>query len=210
MDVKELATKVINGSPVEEVTKDLDEATKPLFYKELSAQTKAAADAEQARLAALRAERTRIETQKADVENEAVVKVRTQIRGEQVQKARAKFMAEMGLKEEDMKGIDDAFKTEDSGKFDADLIVPDLRRAYAKANSDALIEAQRLQAEQRKSAAMLNNQAATGGNPGSGSDTSGKSYSPQVLEWVREAARQGITLSPEEAERGLKGGTRRF
>ena len=210
MDIKELATKVIGGASIDETIKSLDDAQKTSFYQELTSQRKAEADAEQARLVALRAEKTRLETQKNDAESDALVKVRSQIRTEQVQKARSKFVSEMGLSEDQMKSVDEAFKTEDSGKFDADLIIPDLRRAYAKANSDVLINVQKAQADQQKNAAQFNAQNASGGSFGGGTSADGKTYSPQTLEWVRAAAAQGISLTPEQAEAGLKGGTRRF
>lgn len=210
MDIKEIATKVINGAKVEDVIKDVPEDKKTEFLTILASLAKEESDKALETLKGRRAANQAIEADKEKLETEAVTKVRSQIRSEQVTKARARFMSDHGLTEEQMKPVDDAFKTTDSGKFDADLIIPDLRRAYGMVHADTLIESEKIARESQKSAAEFNSAATAGGSTGGGGNDGGKVYSPRIHEWVREAAKQGIHLTLDEAERGLKGGTRVF
>lgn len=209
MDIKEIATKVVAGGNVEELTKGLDDTQKGQFYIVLREIAKTEADKELENLKGRRAATAAVKADEEKLEGEAVIKVRTQIRGEQLTKARSRFMADNNLTEEQMKPVDDAFKTEDTGKFDADLIIPDLRRAYAKAHAETLLGFEKQNKEQQRQAAEANAAGATGGATGSGGSGE-KTYSPQVHEWVREASKRGIQMTFDEAERGLKGGTRRF
>lgn len=214
MDIKEIARKFVAGEDVKELIKDFDETKIVEYRREVKSLAEAEAEAERGKVTGLRNERQRLETdlqgKTEEIKKKAQDEVTTKIRTEQIAKARSRFMAEQGLDEEKMKSIDESFKTEDSGKIDADLIIPDFRKAYAKANADKLIQAERDAAASARAAAEFMAGAAGAGNPGGGSPDQGKKYSPAVLDMVREAAKKGIPLSPEQAERGMKGGKRVF
>lgn len=206
MDIKEIAKKASeDGADVTDLTKDFDATQLVEFNKEL----KGIADSELATITARRKENGRLKTDADAVHNEAFQKAQSQIRVEQITKARSKFKSEMSLTDEQMTSIDDAFKSEDSGKFDADFIVDDFRKAYAKANAPALIAAQRAQTEQAAAAAAFNAQSAGGGSAGGGSEGNAKTYSPDVIAMVRESQKTQFPMTLDEAERGMKAGGKR-
>ena len=209
MDTKEIAKKVIEGGNQEELIKDLDDVQKAQFYKDLTILGKEGAEAELAKINARRKELERIGEKKAEVETEAATKVRDEIRSEQISIARNQFMKSMGLTEEQMKLVDESFKSEDSGRMTADLMVADFSRAYAKANADILIATQRRASDFERNAANFNAGSASGGDAGGGSGDNKKQYSQSAIAYAEEARKRGISMTYEEAERGLKAGAKR-
>ncbi len=211
MDTKEIAKKVLEGGNREELIKDLDETQKAQFYIDLRDAGKVAADVELEKINARRKELDRIGEKKVEVEGEAAKKVSDQIRfdqirSEQITIARNQFKTRMGLTDEQMSNVDEAFKSEDSGRMTADLIVNDFSRAYAKANAETLIETQKKVATFERNAADFSSGSASGGSSGGGGDQGGKQYSQAAIAYAEDARKRGIKLTLDEAERGLKAG----
>lgn len=200
MDIKDIAKKSFAGEDVSELIKDFTPEQKIELDRETHTIIKEAKDKELNELTALRKEKARVQA----LTDTATKDIQEKIRAEQIDKAKAKLVEEFKLKPEDTAKIDEAFKVVDSGKMDADLILVDMRKAFALANSDSLIKAQKDNEAFSRQAAEFN--AGGAGSPGSGggSGEGDKKYSTQAYDLVREAQKQGIALTLDEAERGLQ------
>lgn len=210
MDIKELVKKVVEGGNADEITKTLDPKQQSDFYTELASQRKIKADEELAIIEARRKESGKIKTETDSVLATAEVKIRSQMRGEQIDIAFNKASDKLKdkgitLSLEEITKLKEDFKVFDSGKFDSTLIEKDVLRAYAANNAEKLIEASSRIMSSEYGAAQFNAGSAGAGATGGGT-ASTKEYAPEVMAAVRAGQKFGISLTPEEAERGLKAG----
>lgn len=207
MDIKEIAQKSFAGEDVSSLTKDFTDEQKVAFTKaELELATNAKNEA-LGEVTALRKEKTRL----ADLTSKQGEDFQKQVRSEQVDKASAKIAAEFGLSPEEVAKVRETFTKVDTGKVDADLIYEDMKRAYVVVNADSLIQAKKDKEQFEKNAAEFNSGAAAGGSSnGGGSGSGDKQYSQEVHDMVKEAGKRGVQLTLEQAERGMKSGTRVF
>lgn len=195
MDIKEIAGKSFAGENIDELIKDFTSEQKLELEKATLGLVKDAKDKELSEVSALRKEKARLTT-KTD---EATKEIQDKIRGEQSVKARARLVKEFNLSPEDAAKVDDGFKTE---ALDSELIYEDYKRKYAYTFSDQLIKASQDKAVMEKNAAeFMAGQA--GGGSGSGGGEGDKTYEPSVHEYVKEAAKRGISLTLEQAKVGL-------
>jgi len=202
MDIKEIAGKELGGEDVSELVKDFtDEQTKE-YNKTFLSLSKEAKSKDLAEVVALRKAKADLKQKTDDLSSDQAKQFHEKARGEQLVKARSKFLADFGLTEDTAKSLDEEFKSVDSGKIDADLIYGDFKKAYAKANADTLIEAQRANKILEKNAVDYNASSAGSSNSGGGS-SEGKKYSNEAYEAVKAARVQGIPLSLDDAEKGL-------
>lgn len=211
MDIKELVKKVVEGASPDEATKDLDPKQQSEFYSELAVQRKVKADEELKIIEARRLESGRLKTEQDTVLATAEVKIRSQMRGEQIDiafgRAEEKLTQKgITLSPEERIKLKDDFRTFDSGKFDSTLIVNDILRAYAANNAEKLIDFSSRFMSSEQGAANFNAGSAGGGTAGGGTPPT-KEYDPQVMAAVRAGQKFGISLTPEEAERGLRAGS---
>ena len=222
MDFKEIAVKELSGEDVSDKVKDFTPEQKSEYLKVFSAEAdvkkqgiladinKATTDKDEELKAveALRKEKQRLtvkpETDPAHSGQE-VEEYKKQQREEQIQKARSRFVKDFNLSDDDLSKLDESFKTEDSGKLDADFIYEDFKKAYVKSNPDRFIEAEREKRRLEANANEFNAQGA-GAKGGSGGGEKGKEYSSAVHQAVKEARKAGLELTLEEAEKGLKFG----
>lgn len=205
MEIKDIVAKEIAGEDVSTLVKDFTDDQNKEYTKLLISEGKAAAKVELDKVTGLRKAKADLESKKDEGQNDEFKKFKETTRNEQITKAYNKFVADMGLTTEDAVKLSEEFKVEDSGKIDAELIYGDMKRAYVKMNPDKFIEAEKSKKEFEKNASMFNSAAANGGGSGAGGDD-GKKYSPQVYEIVKEARKNGIEMSLEKAEKGLKFG----
>lgn len=210
MDIKEIAKKVVEGGNADELVKGLDEKQQSDFWIEVKSQRKLQADDELRVIEARRKERQSIESDIEKTKSTAESSVRSQMRSEQIDiafnLADREFTSNgITLTPEEKTKLKEDFKKHDSGKFDATLIVSDILTAYGATNAEKLIKLKSQSSTFEAAAAAFNAGGASGGNPGGGGDP-GKQYDPRVLEYVREAGKQGINMTPEQVERGLKAG----
>lgn len=205
MDIKEIVGKELAGEDVTALTKDFTDEQKKEYNKVFISQSEEEKKKKLNEITGLRTAKAALEQKNGTIEAEQNKQFQEKARGEQLVKARSKFIADFGLTEEQTKRLDEEFKTVDSGKIDADLIYVDLKKAYATANADTLIEAEKQKKILEKNAADFNADAAGGGNSGGGG-SQGKQYSPAAYEAVKQAKAAGIPLTLDQAESGLKFG----
>jgi hypothetical protein len=210
MEIKDIAQKVLNGEDVSTITKDFDDAKQIELNKTIKTIAKEDADKELARAIALRAERSRVETQTTEAQDKIASEIRgkitSEMRTEQITKAENRLTKDFNLTPEDAVKVKEAFKNVDTGKQDAEFIYNDLQRAYAIAFSDRLIQAEKDKKTLEANAFQFNaGSTGAGSSGGAGTDNS-KTYSPQAYAVVKEAQAKGMPLTLEEAEKGLSGG----
>lgn len=185
---------------------------KTKFYETIPAETRTALGKKSEELlgkvSALRKEKARIET--PPVPPPAPTDFATKMRKENVDKASTRFFTDFKIPADLQAHYLELFKTNDSGHVDADLILNDFKRIYAAENSAELLSIKDKFEGFEQGADEFN--AEHGGAPGGsgdGSGGSGKKYSPEVYEWVKESAKQGVKISLEAAERVLNRGLKR-
>lgn len=207
MDFKEIAKKVIEGANADELTTTLSDKDKSEVWKEVAVGRKKIADDELAVIEARRQARKQIEQDEAGTRAKAEDTVRGQMRSEQIDIAlniaESKLQAKgIKLTPEAKLKLKEDFRPFDSGKYDATLIVSDLLKAYAATNAEKLIDDAGQRAVYEQNAAMFTSGAASAAFTGAG--TPGEpEMSPEVRDTMREAQKQGISLTKEQAERGL-------
>lgn len=174
---------------------------------EQKAELKKKADEELAstleKIKALRQEKNRVVEKTKESEQEFQKK----FRDEQIAKATARFSADFSLSQEESAAILESFAKVDSGALDADLIYGDLKKAFALANVDTLIKAKAEKEELEKNAAEFLAGSIGGVNT---KPEEGKSYSPAAYDYVKEARKQGVELSLDQAEAYVSKGNRRI
>jgi hypothetical protein len=173
---------------------------------EQKAELKAKADQEIAdtleKLKGLRAEKNRVNEKVKEGESE----FNQRFRGEQLQKAKAKFIADFNLSDDERASVEESFSKIDSGAIDADLIYSDFKKAFALSNVDSLIEAKKRKEELEKNAADFMGESIGGTDV---KPVEGKTYSPEAYDYIKQARKEGISLSLEEAEKYVKQGNKR-
>jgi hypothetical protein len=166
MEIKDIVAKALKGEEYVEDTKDFDATQLKELDLEIGKAAKLESDTELAKVTALRKERQRLETPPQKQEDKA----QNQFRDEQVELAKEKFFTDPKFKltDEEKAQFESEFKKLDTGKMTPELIVKDMRKAFAVIKSDSLIDSQEKVNEFEKNAAEFNaGQAGGSGGPGS-------------------------------------------
>lgn len=200
MDIKDIVSKAVAGEDVSTLTKDFTSEQQLEFTKSL----KVAGDEELKRVSGLRTAAKILEEK--NKETPPPVDNTEAMRAEQILKAKNKFVADFKLTPEEATKLDEAFKSVDSKKFDAEFIYNDFKKAYVNTDPDKFLEAQKIKNDLDRNAFDFNQHAAGAGNGGQGGSPSDKKYSPQAYQLVKEATAQGISMTLDQAEIGLKAG----
>ena len=190
--------------PEEGINPDVDLSQ---LSDEQKAELKKKADEELAntleKIKALRQEKNRVLEKTKEGEQE----FQKRFRDEQILKASSKFATDFSLSQEEINAILEDFSKVDSGALDSDLIYGDLKKAFALKNVDVLIKAKAEKEELEKNAADFLSGAIGGVDA---KPEEGKTYSPAAYEYVKEARKQGVELSLEQADAYVSKGNRRI
>lgn len=199
MDIKEIAEKIVGGENVDELVKDFTPEQKLELEQAALERSRQLRQAELEAVSALRKEKQRLEGKTEDATKQLTEKLRQ----EQYDKAEKRLIEQFKVDPAEVEKLREAFKIADTGKFDADLIFEDLKKSYVFVNADTLLKDSQRKSELEKNAAEFMAGAAGGSSGDGGAGGSGKNYDPAVLDFVREAQKRGVSMTPEEAERGL-------
>lgn len=205
MDFKEIALKELNGEDVSAAVAAIPEDKQKEYMTVSLAVAREEKAKELAAVSGLRKAKADLVDKTGEAKQNEAVESQKRARLEQVDKAKKLFIAKYGPDEKQIALIEEEFKKEDSGKFDAELIVEDFKKAFVKIDPDSFIKAKSDIAQLSKNADVYLANMASGGGSTGGSDN-GKQFSPQAYVVVREAAKKGLNLTLEEAEKGLKQG----
>ena len=123
-------------------------------------------------------------------------------RNDQVMKARRSLKATFNLTDEQEEAAMDKFKKLDSGSYDADTILEDMKSAAAAANPTKFAELMEEDAQQRQRAAEET--ARQAGAQGAGSEGAGNTGSKEAEQLAQKA-----DISVESAQKTLDNGMQR-
>lgn len=213
MDNKVIIEKALKGEDYSVEVKDFTDEQKTKLSLEIRNAAEASSKEELDKVAALRKEKQRLEEKPLEPPKKPDVppaddKMK-QFRDEQVIKAKGLFFTQFKLDDAQKAALEAEFTRLDTGKMDADLILGDLKRAYAVINADALIDTQQkfnkgmTEAERRN--AMMVDQS------GINSPENDK-FSPEAKKLYMEWQKAGIigpTYSLEAAQRVVSSGNSR-
>lgn len=197
MDYKDIVDKALKGEDYAELTKDFDAVKLREVDLAISKAAKAEAVTELEKVSGIRKERQRLENPPKPEENG-----QGQLRVENIQIAKERFFADSKFKMSDEEKVqfEVEFKKLDSGKIAPELILNDLKKAYAVVNSDKLISSGDRIAEFEKNAAQYNADGA-GGSGGQGSPDDTK-YSQAAKDIHKSWIKAGIkTKSLDDAQK---------
>jgi hypothetical protein len=205
MEHTELVEKYVSG----EITDDaftaeydkLDEPTKKVVTEEL----KAAKPKILSEISGLRKEREKVREQKVEAEKppEDFIK---KFRGEQVEKAMKRFFTDRNVDEAEQATIRANFAKLDDGAIDADNIVENVKRVYAYSFPDKVFTVKK-EAGEEGAANFNSQQVGAAGRIGSPPEL--KEDDPRIAQILAEARKEGISMTAEEAKRGLEAGMKR-
>lgn len=201
----EITDEVFNG----ELAK-LSEDDKKLFDEKLAdpavkAKLSQAAKSTLDQIVARRKELAKIEDKKPIVTDFGAT-----MRKENVDKAAAQFFKTYSIPAEEQAQYRELFEKNDSGAVGVDLIEKDFKRIYATLHSDELLGVKEQFDAMKDGADDFNARSAgSHGGSGQGGGEGEKKFSPAVLDWVKESAKQGVTITPEAAEKILSRGMKR-
>lgn len=200
MSQQDEINKIVEGQASEEEVKELEAKLSEAGKKELREvlALKEQRKAEEARLATAK--------QTADEEDgkaKAARESQTQLRTEQISKAKESFFTEYSIPEADRSEYEELFTKVDSGKMDPDLIKQDFIKAYAAKNADVLLKSHQEKLEMEKRAAEANAQGA-----GSHSSKPGDMEPPKYSDEVKKIA-ETSNIPVEAADKIAKEGMHR-
>lgn len=158
------------------------------------------------KISALRKERKRLETPPEAPPTEDKKDYAENLRKENLETAFDSFFKEFGVPAEEREHYREVFKQNDDGSVGVDKIGKTLRKIYATEHSDELLATRERFEAMRAGAEDFN--ADMGGAPGGSGPggSGGEQYDPAVLDYVREARKKGITISPAAAKSVLERG----
>ena len=157
-----------------------------------------ATDAEKSKLEAIKKE-----LQETADKLDSTKKATSQFRDEQIGKAKTKFFNDFKISPEKQAEYEATFKGLDSGKVDSDLIYKDFIRAHGAINADTLLGSDKT-LEDQKEQARLAAIAAAGRSEGAPPGKEPKKFSDEAENLAKNAG-----ISPEAAEKQIKGGMKR-
>lgn len=192
--------KIVEGEATEEQVKEIEAKLSDAGKKQLREvlALKAQRKAEEARLAEIK-KSSEEEANKAKAARDS----QTQLRQEQISKAKESFFTEYSIPEADRSEYEELFTKVDSGKMDPELIKKDFIKAYAAKNADALLKSRQDVLEMERKAAEANAAGA-----GSHSSKPGDMEPPKYSDEVKKIAEtSGITV--EAADKIAKEGMHR-
>ena len=205
MEHTELVEKYVNGE-IDDAAftaeyDKFDEPTKKVVTDEL----KAAKPKILSEISGLRKEREKVREQRIEAEKppEDFVK---KFRGEQVEKALKRFFTEKSVDEAEQATVRANFVKLDDGSIDADNIVENVKRVYAFSFPDKVFTVKK-EAGEEGAADFNSRQVGTAGKTGSPAEL--KDDDPRIVKILAEARKEGISMTPEEAKRGLEAGMKR-
>lgn len=204
MDIKEIVTKELNGEDVSALTKDFTDDQKKEYTKTYLSIGNELKTKTLSEVSGLRKAKADLESKNTDASTKKFEEFQEKSRKEQITKARNKIISDFALTPEETTKLDAEFLKEDSGNIDSELIYGDFKKAYVKIDPDKFINANRVKNELEKNAAEAMAGAAGGGNSGGGGTE--KKFSAQAYEIVKQAHKEGVSLTLEQAEKGLKFG----
>lgn len=200
MSQQDEINKIVDGSASEEEVKEIEAKLSEAGKKELREvlALKEQRKAEEARVAKAK--------QAADEEEgkaKAARDSQTQLRTEQISKAKELFFTEYNIPEADRSEYEELFKKVDSGKMDPEFIKQDFIKAYAAKNADVLLKSHQEKLEMEKKAAEANAQ-------GAGTTSSGPSggEAPKFSDEVKKMA-ETSNIPVEAADKIAKEGYHR-
>lgn len=203
MEHTELVEKYVNGDIDDaafSVAYDaMDEANKKLVTDGL----KTAKPKILSEMSALRQERERIKAQQEAAGKGASEDFAKKFRMEQAEKAMKRFFSENELDDAEKATIRSNFEKLDDGAIDADLILENLKRVSAYSFPDKITAKQKAAGEEG-AAAFNSRQSGSAGRTGSPAEI--KEDDPAIKRIMDAAAREGISMTAEEAKRGLEAG----
>jgi hypothetical protein len=165
-------------------------------------------DAAQAEL--VKVEALRKEGQRLKDKQDKPTDFASKMRDENVEKAKVRFFDKYKIPAEEQQHYVDLFKTNDSGHVSEELIYSDFTKIYSVEHSDELLGLKEKFENMEAGGEDFNARGAGAhGGSGSGGGDGGKKYSQEVMDWVKESARQGVTITPEQAEKVLNRGMKR-
>lgn len=189
MEYKDIVEKALKGEDYQEDIKDFEPEKLKEVDLAIGKAAKAEADAELAKVTALRKEKQRLDTVPPEKKEDPV---QNQLREENVHLAKEEFFAnpKFKLSDEERVQFEAEFKKLDTGKIAPKLIIADLRKAFVSVKSEALLDSQDKMVEFEKNAAgFLADQA--GGSGGQGSPDENK-YSQGAKDLMKKWHSQGI------------------
>ncbi len=165
------------------------------------------------RIAALRKEGQRLEERNKEREKQTPPPPSNAIetlRLENIQSASEKFFSQFGITDETVKSrYKESVTKNPSSPVREDLIFNEFKRIYASEHADELITAKAKADEFAKNAEEFNAQGAGAHGAGGGAE-GGKKYSDEAYRLVSIARKEGNSLTLEQAEKYLQGGTGRI
>lgn len=143
-------------------------------------------------------------------QQQAATTFEEKFRNENISEGFARVFSDMGIeKDEDKQGVRDLFKKIDSGAVNVDNIVKDIRKAAVAFNPDTYVEAVKQVKDFQKDADDFNKSQASNAGGNTRNEDTGKQYSKEAQDMVRDAARRGQKLSLDDADNYVsKGATR--
>lgn len=198
MEIKDIVEKALKDEDYSSDITDFDDQKLKELNVALKGAYKTEADTELAKVTALRAEKRRLEGNPPKKEDS----VQSQFRDEQVQLAKEKFFADpkFKLSDEEKVQFESTFKKLDTGKIASELIIDDLKSAYAVINRGKLLDSQDKVHQFEKDAAEFNAGQA-GGSSGQGSPDESK-YSQAAKDLHKSWVKSGVKdKSLEDAQR---------
>ena len=199
METKQLIDKFINGDLTEEQFEAERAKLTPDDQKKLDKESESALPTAVERLKAVRRGTDKIAAEKL-AESERTVA--SKMRDENFAEARSVFAKSVGMKEEDIAQFEEGFKKHDSGAVNVRNIVGDMEAYYASLNKDDYFAMLKEKRQREQSAEdIIAEQAGTGN--GSGGAGGKPRISKEVEQFIKDSAKFGKILTPEQAERAI-------
>ena len=181
-----------------------------LAKPEVQAKLVAKGKEELEKITALRKERARIDPPAPTPPAPAPKDFSNKMREENVKAASDKFFSEYEIPEAERQHYLDLFQKNDSGHVNVDLIVGDFTKIYAAEHSTELLNIRKTYKGLEHGAEDFNGAGAGGHGGGAGGGGGNEQvFSPEVLAYVKEARKQGLNTTPEQAKKVLESGMTR-
>ncbi len=205
--IQDDVTKLLNGELDEkgmtELTSKLSEEGKKALSEAIglrkertSVQT--ATEAEKQKL-----EQVQKELKDAEEKLNSTKQSTNQFREEQIGKAKVKFFEDFKVPPEKQAEYESTFKGIDSGKIDPELIYKDFVKVHGALNAEDLLKSQKSQEEMKRQADEETARAA-GAFPANPPSKEPQKFSDEAVKLAKDA-----NITPEAAERQIKGGMKR-
>lgn len=216
MDNKAIIEKALKGEDYSELVKEYTDEQRAQLNIQIRDAANAEAKASLDRAKALKLEEERkakkLNESPDPSNNPALAQEDTakKLREENIGLAREKFFSDPAfpLNDQEKAAFEEEFNKLDSGKMSPELIIKDMKKAYAVVKSDELISAAQKAADMKRNADFYN--AGGAFNQGSQPSPDDAKYSPAARKLYADWAKAGITgKTLEDAERVATQGLKR-